>query len=512
MVRLLVVLVILAVVAGVLGWSQLLIALLALAAIVGLVGWYRLFGSVVRLLAVLLVLILLVAAFGWYALFREQPEREFASIEEAFKYGSIGTEEAQGIPYWIWMVLPRLFPEYLPGPGGYASLGLPWEPAQPTPVGFARRTIGYERIGINCAFCHMATVRDDVHAVPRFYAGGPSHTFDVLAYQNFLFDSASDPRFNADNIMGVISQIYDMPLMERLVYRHLLIPGTRKALREQQEQFVWTDMRPAWGRGRIDPFNPVKVSTLGVEVGDTIGNADTVPIWNLRPRARVAYHWDGLNPNLQEVFLSSAVGDGATVKSLPCERIEELKEWLMDVQPPPYPFPIDQELAAAGQTVFASTCAECHDFDGARNGTVIPVAEVGTDPHRAEMWTEEAANAYNDHPDVCGEDFDEFRSTGGYVAVPLDGIWIRAPYLHNGAVPSLREMLKPPAERTPVFHRGFDVFDPATVGFVSEGPQAERFGTRLDTSEPGNSNQGHLYGTDLAPEEKAALVEYLKTL
>ncbi|MBM80122.1 MAG: hypothetical protein CMJ78_05950 [Planctomycetaceae bacterium] len=47
-------------------------------------------------------------------LWREVPQ-EFASAEDRFKYGSVGAEEDQGIPYWIWLVLPRIFPEYLPG-------------------------------------------------------------------------------------------------------------------------------------------------------------------------------------------------------------------------------------------------------------------------------------------------------------------------------------------------------------------------------------------------------------
>ena len=512
MTRLFVGLLILAAIAGFLGWMPLLVVSLILVLVVGFVLWHRLFGSVTRALVVLLILAAAAGALGWYALFRQVPEREFASIEEAFKYGSIGAEEERGIPYWIWLVLPRLFPEYLPGPGGYASLGLPWEPAQPTPVGFARRTIGYERIGINCGLCHMATVRDAVTSVPKFYPGGPSHTFDVLAYQNFLFDSASDPRFNADNILGAVVQIYDMPLFDRLLYRYLLIPGTRRALLEQKEQFAWTASRPAWGRGRIDPFNPVKVLTLGVGVGDTIGNADMVPIWNLRPREGMDYHWDGLNLVLREVFLSSAIGDGATPKSLPFEHVRALEDWLMDVKPPPFPFPIDRQLAASGAAVFERECADCHAFGGSRTGKVIPVSEVGTDPHRAEMWTTEAAEAYNDYASDYDWDFNEFRSTGGYVAVPLDGLWIRAPYLHNGSVPYLDDMLRPPAERTPVFHRGFDVYNSERVGFVSEGSDAERFGTRLDTSEAGNSNAGHLWGTELAEEETAALLEYLKTL
>ena len=70
----------------------------------------------------LLVLVIVVgggAWFGWYKFLREEPEPKWASEAERFKYGTIGAEAARGIPYYIWLVLPRVFPEYVPGPGGY---------------------------------------------------------------------------------------------------------------------------------------------------------------------------------------------------------------------------------------------------------------------------------------------------------------------------------------------------------------------------------------------------------
>ena len=82
-----------------------------------------------------------------------------ATPEMRFKYGSIGAEHDAGIPYWIFYVLPRMFPEKLPGPGGYASLGVPWEQGQELPVGFTKKTIGFPRVANNCAVCHTATYR-----------------------------------------------------------------------------------------------------------------------------------------------------------------------------------------------------------------------------------------------------------------------------------------------------------------------------------------------------------------
>ncbi|HYE35436.1 di-heme-cytochrome C peroxidase [Methylocaldum sp.] len=101
------------------------------------------------------------------------------------------------------------------------------------------------------------------------------------------------------------------------------------------------------------------------------------------------------------------------------------------------------------------------------------------------------------------------RNLLAYRARPLDGIWATAPYLHNGSVANLYQLLLPPAERQQVFYVGSHEFDPEAVGFESRrGPQAFRFDTRL----PGNLNSGHDYGTGLTDNERWDLVEFLKTL
>ena len=94
----------------------------------------------------------------------------------------------------------------------------------------------------------------------------------------------------------------------------------------------------------------------------------------------------------------------------------------------------------------------------------------------------------------------------------LDGIWLRAPYLHNGSVPTLYDLLLPPAKRPKQFYRGYNVYDPGKVGYVTTGAEAQRAGTLHDTRERANSAQGHEFGTGITDDERWALVEYLKTL
>ena len=101
----------------------------------------------------------------------------------------------------------------------------------------------------------------------------------------------------------------------------------------------------------------------------------------------------------------------------------------------------------------------------------------------------------------------------GYNVPFLDGIWLRAPYLHNGSVPTLRDLLNPPAERPAVFWRGHDVYDQVKVGFFTdEAHGAQEKGSRHDVTARSNGNGGHLFGTTLPEAEKDTLVEYLKTL
>jgi hypothetical protein len=476
-----------------------------------------------KIIAVLIVIVLLLAVAGYVGydkFLRELPPPHFASDEEHFLYGSIGTETLTGVPYWIWLVLPRLFPEYLPGPGGYASLGIPWQEGHEMPIGFTKVTVGFPRVGFNCAFCHTAKWRATPEDPATIVATGPSHQAAVQSYLRFLFACARDPRFTGKNIMAEINRNYSLSWVDTQLYRFLIIPFTGMALRKQAEQNAWMDTRPDWGRGRIDPFNPVKFGFLKQPVDDTIGNSDMEPVWNQKSRQGMSLHWDGLNTNHTEVVLSSALGDGATKKWVDRDfqtwrngsSLQRIQKYLMDVQAPQYPFPLDPQRAAAGKNIFDQNCASCHAFGQQRTGTVISVDEVGTDRHRLDMWTEEAARAYNAYGQGYAWKFNAFTKTSGYVAVPLDGLWLRAPYLHNGSVPSLWDLLEIPENRPQLFYRGYDVYDPQKVGFITEGSEAERTGFRHETSVPGNGNGGHRYGTALSPAEKEALIEYLKTL
>jgi hypothetical protein len=99
---------------------------------------------------------------------------------------------------------------------------------------------------------------------------------------------------------------------------------------------------------------------------------------------------------------------------------------------------------------------------------------------------------------------------GPYAARPLYGIWAAAPYLHNGSVPTLYDLLLPPDQRPKTFALGAREYDPARLGFVVATACSQQ-DCIVDTTRIGDGNGGHLWGTDLGEPDRAALLEYLKT-
>jgi hypothetical protein len=473
-------------------------------------------------LLVLLLLVIVFGAVGWYKFFREEPQPDWVTAmpDMRFMYGSIGAEHDAGLPYWIFFVLPRMFPEKLPGPGGYASLGVAWEQGQELPIGFTKKVVGFPRVANNCASCHTASYRKSPNDTPVFVPTGPNHTLNLQAFFRFAVDCAKDPRFNPDEIMSQIALVYDLPFLDKLIYRYALIPITKKRLLEREKQFQWVYHKefPLWGRGRDDAMNLTKYFLLNWPMDDSIGPTDMPSIWNLKkyqPEKGMLMNLAGDSHDARSVIIDSALGLLAAAPH-DAEDFRKQVDWLVsylsEKQAPKFPFAIDEKLAASGKAVFAANCARCHASE--RTGTRVPVEEVGTDRERLKTWSKKAAVESNKVVRNFGIERRGLveNEPSGYIAAFLDGIWLRAPYLHNGSVPSMRDLLKPAAERPKVFYRGYDVYDPVKVGFVTEGEEAEQVGTRYDVSERASGNQGHEYGTNLSAKEKDALIEYLKTL
>jgi hypothetical protein len=357
----------------------------------------------------------------------------------------------------------------------------------------------------------------------------PAQQLDLQGLVQFVLDCSLDNRMTSDAVRGRLEAMGIRPtLFERLLLRSgLLMDRLKLQTLELANRMrpVLSDRVTGWGNGRVDTFNPYKAIQFNwpldqLPASELIGASDYPSLWNQAPREGLQLHWDGNNASVDERNLSAALGAGVTPVTVDHASIKRIRDWTWTLKPPPYPYAVDATLAGEGAGLYQRYCSNCHAgaafrdgvVEGARVGKVEPIGEIGTDRHRLDSYTFEfATNQYALYPESEYR-FKQFRKTNGYANHPLDGIWLRAPYLHNGSVPSLRQLLEVPERRPATFYRGYDVYDQTNVGFISDVASANgRTFTRYDTSLPGNGNGGHLYGTGLTDAEKTALVEYLKT-
>ena len=459
----------------------------------------------------------------------------FDSEEEHFLHGSIGAETASGLPYDLWRALPVLFPEAFAGRRDYTAFGfLNGEDEtgrSDLPIGISRRTrLGIDLVWFNCAVCHAGTYRVEDGAERRIVAGMPANNFDLNRFIGFLLEAATSPRLAPDEVFAAVRETGGrLGPIDRLVWRYFVIPTVREELlRTRAALRPLLGRQPAWGPGRVDTFNPYKAVQMEVSAGslteiEVIGASDFPSIFLQGPREGMQLHWDGNNDSLAERNLSAALGAGVTPETIDHAAVRRVARWLAALEPPPSPHRPDPDAVKRGETYYRNECSACHgyngaggyEFDGAKIGTVEDIAEVGTDRHRLDSYTEAFRRRQLDEL-FAGTpyQFKRFRKTNGYANMPLDGLWLRGPYLHNGSVPTLADLLNRPDERPAAFVRGIDILDATRGGFRSPpctaGAPIET-GFCFDTRQPGNGNGGHFYGTELPPEKKADLLAYLLT-
>lgn len=435
-----------------------------------------------------------------------------------FKYGTIGTEGTVGVPYWLFKVMPEVFADKLPNrPGkGFERIGFTYEsPTHDLPVGTTKSNDWVPRVGLNCATCHAGIYRESPGGPPRLVLGMPSHQMDLQAYARFLSAAAKDPRFTADTLVTAMKKDQKFGFFDGIVYRYFVIDATKRAILARDPSLAWFDTRPPQGPGRVDTFNPYKAmypAETNFANDRTVGTADLPSLWNQRIRQGLWLHWDGNNDSVDERNKSAAIGAGATPDSIDLAALDRVANWILDLKPPAYPEAhIDRARAAAGQPLYQQHCASCHDVGQPKVGQTTDIADIATDPERLNSFTPEVAKVMNTIGTGKPWKFSHFRKTNGYAGMPLDGVWLRAPYLHNGSVPTLRALLFLD-ERPARFYRAYEVYDFQGVGFTALGPEAEKNGVLFDTSLRGNGNGGHVYGRDLPAAEREAILEYLKTL
>jgi mono/diheme cytochrome c family protein len=258
---------------------------------------------------------------------------------------------------------------------------------------------------------------------------------------------------------------------------------------------------------------------------------EDVPAWWLLKKKKAMYHTGNVDARSVRSIMQFALSPPNSLEYFSKEEttFRDIQSFILSLTPPKYPLPIDQSLAAKGETIFNETCAKCHGTygkDWTYPSKIVPIADIGTDATRLEGFSQAWADHYNGSwfgKEIQGGTRVQVKPTTGYQAPPLDGIWATAPYFHNGSVPTVYNVLNSKS-RPKIFTRSFqtslDDYDAAKLGWkirmLDRGPDSNLPAIEqrkvYDTTQPGRGNGGHTFGDVLTDEQRFAVIEYLKTL
>jgi hypothetical protein len=484
----------------------------------------------------------------------------------AFRYLPTGSEFEGGTPYWVFRALPIMFQdqaEFTHGDWSYFGLrdneddhefyesyhGLPRGVVlSDTTIHVAGSSLPFKfsRVSFNCATCHRGEYKDQ-NGNSQFADGMPNVGVDTAGYKRVMFRSLRDGRFNAERLIETINALLArdhqgakapprLNAVEEIVYRGLVAALKSFAFKKPLEWMDDTAHRPENGPGRLDAFGALRFEFMrrSPQRDFSLATVDLPSIWHQSNQWRPRHHFDGNTHNVAARNVGAIVGVGGKSYSIDHDLVDTLEPWIANrLQPAPYPFGTpDAQAFAAGKLIYEHQCAACHGKYGAQgqltertscmdkplptdcSHALRPEDCIATDPARAAAVDSQFAIELNDF----GADHglwpsDAFVSTNGYLCPPLDGIWARAPYLHNGSVPTIADLLSPVAERPETFRRGNPEYDTVKLGFQTGEASDGRRTFPYDTHLVGNRNSGHdSAGQLVSAHERAQLIEYLKTL
>ena len=483
-----------------------------------------------------------------------------------FLHGSMSTEF---VPETVLRAFMRTYPEMFPS-ADFSHLGLIPDPAFGWPVGFSRKTVphlgGLSSVGVNCASCHVGELTPAGGGANVRVLGMTSHfdaegffgavivstfrTADPAGMKQFLaaYLAVNDPR-SGDPGQNLFAQQWSQQeekiksamaaeAMKKNADGLRTINGSElrldaKSLAHREDLAalsvsmlnLFHNMRaalhvpdappekvpPPSGPGRNDAFGLLSAELFGEPPPPAPVKFGLV--WNVEQRHWV--HWDGNTQSPLGRNLLASLGLGAPLigrhGDLDFALVQRQTDISEIIRPPRYPFAIDEAAAQRGAAHYQTLCAACH-AGAETDARLHSPAEIGTDPTRAAVFTPHQAGLFDkflaelEIPGYAPPAMPGIRSTQKYWAASLGGVWARSPYLHNGSVRTMEELLTPPAGRPKTFHRGSRVYDPAQMGYTDEGAYL------FETTGPGNASTGHDYGATLSAEQKRELIEYLKTL
>lgn len=360
--------------------------------------------------------------------------------------------------------------------------------------------------GLTCFGCHSGTVNG------QYIPGLGNSSMDFTRNTSTLFNLVA---FGIKNKYGKKSEEWKAfePFMRggKATAPHIVMPfrGINPAFALEQASVAHRQAANLnWNEGQT--AYPIPAESIG---------SDVPPLWLAKKKYALYYNGMGRGDFTKLLMQVSvvAVEDTATARKINAN-FKDVMAWLQNLQAPKYPGEVNAPLAAKGRRVYAQNCLACHGRYGEEAqypNLLVKLNKVGTDSAYAHYFMENIAfsNWYNQSWYAQSSPRSEARPSAGYVAPPLDGIWVTAPYLHNGSVPDLETLLDS-SKRPKFWKRSFNDhdYDLQKLGWKYTAETNTNDKETYNTTLKGYGNGGHTYGDILEEEERKALIEYLKTL
>ena len=343
----------------------------------------------------------------------------------------------------------------------------------------------------------------------------------ILGLGNSTFDYSNDQGGQAQLLTAAINSFYGADSPEAVAYEPF-----RRATEVISEETV-TAVRGVNPAGKLAVVldahrnaadlswseNPLYPIPQGVVPSD-------VPAWWLTKKKNALYYAGiGRGDHAKTIMAASVLTLQDAVQAAEIDtHFPDVLAYLKSIEPPVYPEITDAVRVAKGKDIFNIHCAKCHGTYGATEtypNLLVNLDNIQTDPLLAtsNYGLGQFIESYNSSWFGQGEHAAQLVPTSGYVAPPLDGVWATAPYLHNGSIPTLEDLLN--SEQRPTYwERSFDSndFDYQKVGWHYEERMTGGDSNIYDTTLPGYGNTGHFYGDKLTVSDRSDLIEYLKTL
>ena len=366
---------------------------------------------------------------------------------------------------------------------------------------------GVRVVSANCMTCHAGHIVGSL--VVGLGASDANFTTNQVSQISAACGAVSDPTELAECRRFVARTQAIAP------YTQTLVAGVNPA--DNLTAVLMAHRDPAtlaWSETAMLPLPPAQVVPV-----------DVPPWWGMAKKTAMFYSAAGRGDHARTMMAASLLCTDSVAEAQAIDaKFVDVRAWIETLQPPAWPFPLDQGLVATGKTVFENACARCHGTygqGGVYPNEVVPLGVIGTDPLLATGASQFGAQYVSWFAASFWGQTSRLEPQPGYVAPPLDGVWATAPYLHNGSVPTIAALLDS-TKRPPDWTRTFAStdYDQTAVGWkftaVDHGqagePNAQLRAKLYDTTLPGYSNAGHTFGDALGAADRTALIEYLKTL